>query len=310
MMGVLLFALLMMSSAFASPGTEVDPEQICEEIFSDSSLKNLSEISGLLNQKFLKPTNPYYFYLETDELEDLQAFKNCIDYSQCGKYQESIVDDPKNFRMHIWKSMTASELTELVKSCPVKDIAKKLVVRKKDQTGSLVSVKDIKPDEIRQKIMLQDANPAMFIEPNESYSKNKVEVIHSMLRQEKVNDAQKMILKTWNINLHGYNLKYTGEKGSFAVTHHKEKTIKYGKDWLSEPCDYIRMIRHEAEHVAQIRMSNSCYGNHNLSDHKRRERAAHLNDARFIKNVCGPLKAGETVRQFCLNRFRKNYMNK
>lgn len=317
-MSILLFLLFTFSSAFATlekaspsslPGKGSHDEDQCEEFFPETALGNISDINGVINHKSLKPTTPYYFYLETDELEDLQAFKNCIDYSQCGKYQESIVDDPKNFRMHIWKDMMPSDLTELVKSCPVKDLAKKLIVRKKNQTGDIVNVKNIAPDIIKQRALMKNANPAMFYEPNETDAKKMVEVIRSTLKMNKVATAHQLILNTWNINLHGYSLIYTGQTGSFAVTQHAEKTIKYGKDWLTEPCDYIRMIRHEAEHVAQMRMANSCYGAHNFGDHTKRERAAHLNDARFIKNVCGTLKEGENVRQFCLNRFRKNYMN-
>lgn len=308
MMSILLYVLLLISFAFADPGKETGDEK-CEEIFPETSIGNLSDINNIINHKSLVATTPYYFYLETTELEDLQAFKNCIDYSQCGKYQESIVDDPKNFRMHIWKNMSESQVTDLVKSCPVPDLAKKLVVRKNGQTGALVNVKNIKPNVFSQKALASSGNPAIYYEPSAQTSKTMVEVIRSTLKQNQVATAHKLLLSTWNISLHGYSLTYTGQKGSFAVTNHGEKTIKYGKDWLSEPCDYIRMIRHEAEHVNQMRMSNSCYGDHNFADHTKRERAAHLNDARFMKNVCGTLKDGETVRQFCLNRFRTNYMN-
>lgn len=281
---------------------------MCEQFYPELPVSNISDFNQILNHhsSFI-PTSPYYMYLETKELEDLQAFKNCVDYMMCGTYEESIVDDPKNYRMHIWKNMTGLQLTDLIRSCPVKDLAKKLVVRYGSQTGKIVTLKNLNPDPAKQKSLSKRSSPAIYHEPSAETSKKVVEAVRSLLKTNKIEAAHKLILSTWNIDLHGYALKYTGEKGSYAVTFHGQKVIKYGKDWLTEPCDYIRMIRHEAEHVAQMQMARSCF-THNFNDHKKRERAAHLNDARFIKNVCGTLKAGDTVRKFCLERFRNNYM--
>lgn len=269
---------------------------------------NIADIQKVVAHKSLLVESPYYFYLETDELEDLQEFKNCIDYTQCGTYKESIVDDPANYRMHIWKSMEPSEFNALIRSCPVKDLTKKLVVRYKDQKGKIIDVSKYKIYPQQQKDVAKKANPAIFHQPSEKVATSMVSVIHNLINTGKISTAENTLLATWGIDLHGYKLTYTGKKDSYAVTQHKDKTIKYGTDWLSETCDFIRMIRHEAEHVAQMKMANSC-GKHNFDDHQMRERAAHLNDARFIKTVCPNKKDGEIVRKFCLDRFRKNYMN-
>lgn len=306
-MRLLIVIFIFLNSAFAldkNPGTDTGPYCDLDGIIQKD---NIVDIHKVLN-KGLKVEVPYYMYLETDELEDLQEFKNCIDYSQCGKYNESIVDDPANYRMHIWKSMAPSELNELIRSCPVKDLAKKLVVRNKDQKGKIIDVSKIKPYPIQQKNVAKKANPAIFYQPSEAVAMSMVNVIGNLIKTKQISAAHQNILYTWGIDLHGYSLTCTGQKGSFAVTQHGNKTITYGTDWLTEPCDFIRMIRHEAEHVAQMKKANSC-GEHNFDDHQKRERAAHLNDARFIKTVCPNMKAGVTIRNFCLNRFRKNYMN-
>lgn len=309
-MRLILFLIIILNSAFVI-ADEVDFSDdtgpTCE---LDGIVKkdNITDIQKVVSHKMLKAENPYYMYLETDELEDLQEFKNCIDYSQCGKYNESIVDDPANYRMHIWKSMEPSELNDLIRSCPVKDLAKKLVVRYKDQKGKIIDVSKIKQFPFQQKDMEKKANPAIFHRPSQKVAMAMVNVINNLIKSNKIAAAHNTILATWGIDLHGYSLIYTGEKNSYAVTQHGDKTIKYGKDWITEPCDYIRMIRHEAEHVAQMKMANSCE-KHNFDDHQKRERAAHLNDARFIKTVCPNMKAGDDVRKFCLERFRKNYMN-
>jgi hypothetical protein len=309
---ILLF-ILFMNHAFADAFQEglgsyhdKDKDYICEEFYPVKK-DNIQDIQKVLNHNTIKVQIPYYFYFEGKNLEDLQALKNCIDYTQCGRYEESIVDDPANYRMHLWKSMSMDELNNLVKTCPIPDLAKKLVVRYKDQKGKNISVKQLKPYPEAQKTVSKKASPAIFHEPSQPVSKAVVDLVKKLLLTGKTNEAHNMILYTWGIDLHGYSLSHTQQKGSFAVTNHDQKTIKYGNDWLSEPCDFIRMIRHEAEHVAQVKMSNSC-PTHNFDDHNKRERAAHLNDARFMNNVCVNTKAGADVRKFCLERFRSNYM--
>ncbi len=281
---------------------------ICEEYYLVQK-DNIQDLTKIISHDKLKLQAPYYFYFEGKELEDLQTLKNCIDYTQCGKYQESIVDDPSNYRLHLWKSMSPDELTNLVRTCPIPDLSKKLIVRAKDQNGKIIDLKGIKTFPAAQLRVAQKANPAIFHEPSQAVSIAMVNVVKNYLAAGKVSDAHRTILYTWGIDLHGYKLSYTGQSGNFAVTNHGKKTIMYGKEWLADPCDYIRMIRHEAEHVAQMKMAKSC-GDHNFDDHNKRERAAHLNDARFMKNVCANTKAGDTVRKFCLERFRNNYMNK
>lgn len=304
-MTLILTFLFMFNLAVANDG---DEDVICEETYSVQK-DNIQDISKVLTHDTLKVQTPYYFYFEGKELEDLQTLKNCIDYTQCGKYQESIVDDPSNYRLHLWKSMGTDELTNLIRTCPIPDIASKLVVRTKDQKGKIINLKGIKTFPAAQIRVSQKANPAIFHEPSQAVSIAMVNSVTKSLAAGKINDAHKTILYTWGIDLHGYKLNYSGQPGDFAVTNHGKKTIGYGKAWLSDSCDFIRMIRHEAEHAAQMKMAKSC-GEHNFDDHNKRERAAHLNDARFMKNVCANSKAGETVRKFCLERFRKNYMNK
>lgn len=315
-MRFIVLLLMLNNLVLANDGLEKvngDPIQksqdhICEEYYPVTK-DNIQDIQKVLDHKMLKLSSPYYFYYEGHELEDVQAFKNCIDYTQCGNYRESIVDDPANYRIHIWKSMSPDELTTLIRSCPVKDLAKNLVVRYGSQTGKNVNIKNIKPFPMQYMSVAKKASPAIFHEPSQAVSKSTVDIVKNLLKSNKVKEAQRIILYTWGIDLHGYDLSYSGKKGNFAVTNHDKKTISYGSDWLTEPCDYIRMIRHEAEHVAQMKMANSC-PTHNFDDHKNRERAAHLNDARFMDNICVNTKDGNDVRKFCLDRFRSNYMNK
>jgi hypothetical protein len=284
-----------------------DQEYLCNEFYPVKN-DNIKDIQKVIIENSNTFKTSYYMYFEGDTLEDLQSLKNCIDYTMCGKYQESIVDDPKNYRLHLWKSMTPKQLSSLVKSCPVTDLAKKLVVRENNQDGKIVDIKKIKPRHKSEKKVSNLASPAIFHDPGEAVSNATVDIVKKLLESNKIQDAHNIILQTWKIDLHGHELIYTKKPGTFAVTNHSKKSITYGKEWLKEPCDYIRMIRHEAEHVAQVKMSKTC-PDHNFSEHKNRERAAHLNDARFMKNICANNKSGDSVRNYCLDRFRKNYIN-
>lgn len=295
------FILSFLITHFAYASIEADDScDVVSEQFQD--------IGAFVNYQVTYSPETFYLYFEGKELEDLQTLKNCLDYSMCGKHQESIVDDPKNYRLHIWKEMSQNEIQMLLRSCPIPDLARKLVIRKKSQTGESVKLDKTLPNFPLQLSLSRKASPAIYANVTKESAQAVVTKVGTLLGQKKTEEAEALILKTWKIDLHGYNIRFTGESGGHAVTHHDKKEIAYGSAWLKEPCDYIRMIRHEAEHVAQMKMARSC-SSHSLSDHKMRERAAHLNDARFLREICPDSKAGISTRNHCLNRFRNNYMN-
>lgn len=153
------------------------------------------------------------------------------------------------------------------------------------------------------------SNPAVFKKISEKEANEAIKKITMLIKNKKHKEATDLILKTWEINPHGYSISFTGKAGGYATANHSTKKIEYGSDWLKNTCDFVRMIRHEAEHVTQMRQAKACNGNHNFSDHKMRERAAHLNDALFIPTVCPNTPQAESIRNFCVKRFKTNYFN-
>ena len=303
-MKLIVLILLSLSLAHATDLKEEYSSDSCSPFELPSKLQDFTDI----NKKLLHhQSEKFYLYFSADRLEDLQDLKNCLDYSMCGTYQESIVDDPKNYRMHIWKDMTRDQLIEFVRSCPAKNLSSKLVVRRGGQDGQNVDVSKIKKNPFAQMALIKKASPAFNKKISDSTAT--VNKISRLLQSNQVDVANKMIVATWGINLHGYQIHYTGKPGSFATTNHQDRKISFGKDWIANTCDYIRMIRHEAEHVAQVHRFRECKGGHNFTDHAKRERAAHLNDARFLNDVCNDNDDGKRVRNFCLSRFRDHYMN-
>lgn len=276
--------------------------EICE---TDSPLQTDS-INNILNPDLLDFSSKYYLYYESKNLEDLQVLKNCLDYTSCGRNKESIVDDPKKYRVHIWAKLTKSELSSLVRSCPIKDLNKKLTVKEVDQKGELVSLTEYAPSAPEQAALMKKSSPAFYHQPSSLVVTSTLEKLGTLLKASKLKEAEALVLYIWGIDLHGYKLKFGGVDKDVAVTNHSDKTITYGTDWLAEPCSYIRMLRHEAEHVAQYKRSKSCGSNHNYDEHKMRERAAHLNDLRFMNSIC-PGASG--IKLSCLERFQTKYMN-
>jgi hypothetical protein len=262
-MKLLVFLLILVSQAFAT-NEEAWPLE-CENDLP----AGIAPLTNILNSKFFSSSSKYYLYYEAKTLEDLQVLKNCLDYTACGKTKESITEDPKNNRVHIWANLTKKELTSLVRSCPIKDINKKLEVKEVDHQGKIVSLSGLTPSFFEQSQFIRSASPALFDEPSDK-------------------------------------IIYGGVADHVAVTTHKDKMINYGKDWLAEPCSYIRMVRHEAEHVAQFKRAKMCNLEHNYADHQMRERAAHLNDLRFLKTYC---PGSAAIKYDCLERFRTKYMN-
>ncbi len=297
-MTIFILILSFIFHASASEQTDASEELNCNEPAFTTKLSS-----------FLSGSKDYYFYFEAGSLQELQTLKNCIDYSKCGTDKESIVDDEKNYRMHIWASFSKTELSKMMNYCPIKDLHKKIIIRKKNQHGNVVSFPQAK-EPFAQSVLAKEASPAIFHKPSEAVSKRAVEKIGTLLKQQKVNEAQDIAVYTWGIDLRGYSLNYTGKSGNEAVTDHESMKIEYGKEWINEPCEFIRMIRHEAEHVAQMNQSLLCDGDHNFQDHKMRERAAHLNDALFINTICPGSKIEKLTIDYCLSRFRKDYFNK
>lgn len=234
----------------------------------------------------------------------MQIFKNCLDYSACGKNKESLVNDPKNYRMHIWAKLTSSQLKNIVTSCPIENLNTKLIVKESNQAGGPVSLKNMKPSALGQKQMLAKSSPAFFHKPSARVTKETMQKLDSLLKEGKVKEAEDLVLYIWGINLHDYKLAYGGVGDNFATTEHGKKLIRYGKTWLNDSCSFIRMIRHEAEHIAQVRRKNECKSDHNLNDHVMRERAAYLNDARFVQGICPE----SNVRDFCLDKLKSDYL--
>lgn len=270
-----------------------------------------SEIADI-NKSLLNSTKQtYYLYFEGKSIEELQILKNCIDYSKCGKSKESIVDDPKNYRIHIWDKFTKSELQRLINLCPIPNIQNQILIRRGNNEGEKITlVPNRTESEAQTAGYRRAANPAVFTKISPKSAEEAMKKISAYLKDEKTTEATDLILKTWNIDLHGYDLIYTKKPGSYATADHQKRQISYAKDWLANPCDFVRMIRHEAEHVTQVKQMRSCGGDHNFSDHKMRERAAHLNDALFIGTVCphAPERV-KSIRDFCVKRFKNNYFN-
>lgn len=284
-----LMLLLLSFNVLALDGTT-----LCEEDYPNQKMTSAIDINSLL-----KIASSHYLYFESKKIEDLQVLKNCLDYTVCTKNQESIVDDPKNYRLHIWTNLEPGQIRSLVENCPIKDIQNKLVVKKDGQKGQRLSLKTYSPNLKGQAELKKKANPAFYPET----SANTVKVIEQLLKEKKILDAQKLVLTFWGIDLHGYKINYTGKDGNFAVTNHGKKTIEYGKTWTENSCLFMRMIRHEAEHVAQMKRAKSCGNQHNFEDHKMRERAAYLNDARFLDTICPVQKKNS------LSYFRQHYFN-
>jgi hypothetical protein len=288
-MKLLLFMLFFLPTAHAS--------DFCEMVLPP-------EVGTLTNSNYFDFTSSYYLFFQGTNFEDLQVLKNCLDYSVCGKNQESLVDDPTNYRMHIWTKLTVTQLRNLVSSCPIENLNTKLIVKENNQTGEVVSLKDMNPSASGQKKLLEKSSPAFFHKPSDRVAKETMKKLDLLLKESKVKEAEDLVLYIWGIKLHDYKLAYGGVGDNYATTEHGKKLVRYGKTWLKDSCSFTRMIRHEAEHIAQFKRMKECKSNHNLSDHVMRERATYMNDARFVKEIC----PDSNIKDFCLDKLKSDYL--
>ena len=281
------------------------PFQVQAEVCEIESPLKTDSISAILSPDIFDFPSKYYLYYEAKNIEDLQVLKNCLDYTSCRRNKESIVDDPKKYRVHIWASLTQTELGTLIRSCPIEDLTKKLIVKEEDQKGDSVSLTEYTPSTFEQAALIKKSSPAFYHQPSAKVVTSTLEKLGILLKASKLKEAESLVLYIWGIDLHGYTLKYGGVENHVAVTKHLDKTITYGTDWLADSCSYVRMLRHEAEHVAQYRRAKTCGSKHNYDDHKMRERAAHLNDIRFMNSIC---PGASSIKLSCLERFQTKYM--
>lgn len=299
-MKLLALMFILMSPVYAANDELLGPN--CEIDIPDQ----ITPIVKILNYNFFNFSSQYYLYYQAKSLGELQVLKNCLDYTACGKSKESIVEDPENYRVHIWADLTIQEIASIVRSCPIKDLNKKLMVKEVDRKGKQVAIGGYTPSASEQSVLVKKASPALFYEPSDKTVQATMKTLRKLLKASKLKQAESLVLNTWGLDLHQYELKFGGVADHIAVTINDDKKILYGKAWLADPCSYVRMIRHEAEHIAQYKRAIACDFDHIYGDHQMRERAAYINDLRFIKTYC---PGAASMKLTCIEKLRNEYLN-
>ena len=227
----------------------------------------------------------YYFFLQGKNFGEIVELKNCIDYSGCHVYGESLAGGPGNYRAHIDLPLTTKQLKKIITNCGGFTAFKgKITIKNKDKNNEKVDLTQFLNAENSLSEFDQSIIPIRL--PSASDIPKIHQEVSALLRQRKFKEAVQSVVDNLEIPLFGYKIQIEGVDDNVAVTDHQNKTVSVGKGWLTDSCAVIRMIRHEAEHIKQIQHAQSCGYKSNFRDHKKRERCAYMNDMATAPVFC------------------------
>ncbi len=251
----------------------------------------IDSLAEVLNKatRYEEP-NKIYFFATSSNMEELQSLRNCLQYSGCFIFNESLAGGPSNYRLHLRSSMTEAELKNIFDECPKSELPSSLVVKNESTVPVTVIDTQLKDSEEsvlayrkkRKNIFLKKI-PKIDYEKLEASVKSKVNALdYSSAIQE--------IIATFDLETFGYEVKVDlSINSNVAITDHLSKRIKIGKAGAENFPDFLLMIRHELEHAQQNMHSLQCDRSSkpsNFSDHIGRERSAYMNDILNIKSIC------------------------
>jgi hypothetical protein len=223
--------------------------------------------------------------LTTTDVQAYARVKNCIDFYTCLKYDETLHIHQGHYR---WNAKFTSPVSSILKAfdeCRVGAVDFELSV--KDQDGSVITDFQILrlplSPEIQRHLLPMELYQRTF-----EGLKRKENPIEVLLRNGQPEMALKSTVFEIEYGLGEYQLEVKPilRANVLATTHHLKKMITYDLEkWDGSLCRFYQVMRHEVQHVRNIRRQRECISHH-FTTGNHNERATYLNDLVFIKTYC------------------------
>ena len=234
-------------------------------------------------------------------LADVAPIYSCLAYQGCNMTTYTLGNQN---RLHIYTDKTIREINEDLGRCDLRMV-------------NALSLNEINED---------NTSTAILIPPQAAILANKISLAPAILspktstaiaeltarlgKEELLTVGRDDIIETLGIENTGYTTTLTEDKTFGGLTDHQAKTVKIAIVWSDgtrlPPHRIIDVVRHEFDHVRQVKQSDQCpnYGlDSTFGDHVRRERAAYLDDLVFYQYVHESFWYGWTM-----DTLRKQYL--
>lgn len=228
--------------------------------------------------------------LNTKDIHAYAQIKNCLDFSVCSPYEETLRKDQEVYRWKVKFSEPISIITSAMSDCRISNTDYSLLLRSEE--GKVL------PD---FKIMLGTKNEKQKVKyfpmelRKEAYTslKRKEASVESLLKSSEPLPAMQSAVFEFEYSLEEYKLK----SGSLPPkvlgrTHHFNKDVTYDlSKWDGSVCRFYQVMRHEVQHVKNVREIYNCRGRHHFVKNHNDDISVYVNDLSFIKNFCPEDKA-------------------
>lgn len=251
-----------------------------------------------------------HFTAISERLQDLQPLENCLQYLFCARSHSKIVYNSKEFVLSVELSLGAKAISEVIVACHLGQQKARISIV--DEQGQDLS----KILRSRSRTLNSFIPDILVVTPEQSLRlKNSMSKIGFLINSFQYKAAIDEAAADLQADLNGYRIKYVPE-GTFqgAVTDHGIREVQISRAMMQKlhPCELVRILRHEVEHIHQISYVNTCNlsgAKVELSDHNHRELSAHLNDELNLGNYCEDLAWMKSSSEFYLNR-AQNYLKR
>jgi hypothetical protein len=228
----------------------------------------------------------YQYSISSPDGTKLALVKNCVDYSAC--LLPNLILNPQAGRSHLRVQLpTDQDAKNFFRFCDFRhQNTEVLLFNESTRKESRSTDADVAP------LLDQFATlPNLYVPSLSAEEKVRLaSTVTALIRANKQLEAIQHIVRTLHLDTYSYRFESTPSLGTVAITTHETKLIRIGSYYFSDPCQLTRVIRHELEHVSQMKRANQCKSAglpNRLDDHMERERSAYLNDIANASRYCG-----------------------
>ena len=219
----------------------------------------------------------------TGHFGEASRIYNCLAYQKCDVIQTSIHipnSDPSDWQLDLFLSRDPSEIESQLSRCDLTAFKGQLqIIATSGKIQPLVWKPDLKP---------LDLEPALLFKP-ESNPQAWMPELKKRIEQKDLKGAFSWVMQKTHWSAEDYKFVVNQKEKKYAFTFHDRKKIKFPGSFDFTPCQFVRMLRHELEHIQQVKFENQCATFHQKSsfqDHIERERAAHFSDVAEAELYC------------------------
>lgn len=223
--------------------------------------------------------------LNTSNIHAYAQVKNCLDLTMCSPYQESLQKTKEVYRWRVKFNEPIDHVTKAMSECRISYSDFTLLIRGED--GKVLSDFKLlygkKNERLRQKYFPMELREEALVS-----LKSKEPTMEALLKKSESLSAMKSAAFEFEYSLQEYDLKVAPLPPKvLGRTHHLLKDITYDlSKWDGKICRFYQVMRHEVQHIKNVREIMDCGGNHHFARGKNDDISVYVNDLSFIDRYC------------------------